>query len=330
MLKEKILNAIEDVRNGKLFSEVKEYSPVEKRNEALFFFKPEVLKPRVDFGKILEITLDKFSEFGVSIESACVFSGEYLKKYEIMAKHYGVINRIAREGKSAVSPAAKKKFREFFGEDIERAPVLGAFQFLEKYPEFNEFSLYVLWENLEMKRLASGTSCEKIRIGENFMYVLNGFHPYQLLHFTAGDSLIVVMAVVSDSSWKGLRREMLGATDPLHAEEGSLRRILLEKKKEFNLPEVSQGYNGMHLSAGPVEALAELLRFCSNYETGKVLSIGDTAIGRKFLEAFSEEAVKEMLQNPKIKINGREESVFDLTEEMDVEEAIETLKKFYA
>ncbi len=330
-MKEKIFETLKECK-GKEFSikEIKQYSPIEeKKNELLFFIKPEVFEDGVNFEKILEITLEKFCEFGVEIESAALVSGIYLKKYNIMAEHYGVINKVARFGKKELTSQALENFEKIFGVSPEKAEIFGAFEFLEKYKEFNEFALDVLWENLENKKLASGIYCEKVKIGNKTVFVLNGFHPYQLLHYTRENAMILVMAVASDSKWKVLRNEMLGATNPANAKEGSLRRIFLEKKEELGLKEVSQGYNCVHLSAGPVEALVEILRFCSNYETGKRLKPEDTAIGKKFLAVFSEETIQKFIENPKVEYEGKTQGVFDITEEMDVDEAIEVLKKIF-
>ncbi len=327
-LKKEILRSVSEFREkGFLIKEIKPYEPENCKNELVFFFKPEVLLPQsVNLGLLLDVTFEKFEEFDVKVESLSVLSGEYLKKHDIMARHYGVINRIARFGKRELTTEALEKFKEIFGVEAEKANLLGAFEFLERYKDFNAFSLNVLWENLENKKLASGTYCEKVRVGEETVYLLNGFHPYQLLHFTRKEAFIVVMAVASDTNWKRLRQDFIGATNPEKAKEGSLRRILLEKKEELRIPMVTQGYNGFHLSAGPVEALAELLRFCSNYETGNLLTPEKTVIGKKFLKAFGKEIVEKLMENPKVNYNGRLLGVFDITEELDTDDAIEVLK----
>lgn len=326
-----ILKGVNEFREkGFLFKEIKKYSPIEKSNELLFFFKPEILVDKnIDLKKVLEITFEKFNEFEIEIESLSIISGEYLKKHGIMAKHYGVINRIATNGKKELTSESLEKFKEIFGISAEEAEILGAFQFLKKYPYFNEFSLNVLWENLENKKLASGTYCEKIKVGESYVYVLNGFHPYQLYHFTRKEAFIIVMALSSDTEWRVLRQDFIGATNPLEAKEKSLRKIFFEKRKELRIPVISQGYNGVHLSAGPVEALAEILRFCSNYEKNILLKPEDTAIGRKFLEAFDEKTLEKIMENPKIKVDSKLTTVFDLTEEMNTSQAIEVLKKYF-
>ena len=146
-----LINAVCEFRKNKfLIKEIKPYEPIEKENELLFFFKPEILVPKtINLKKVFEITEEKFKEFETEVEYISLISGEYLKKHEIMAKHYGVINKVAKHGKNELTSQALKNFEEIFGISPEKAEILGAFQFLEKFPYFNEFSLNVLWENLE-------------------------------------------------------------------------------------------------------------------------------------------------------------------------------------
>jgi nucleoside diphosphate kinase len=62
----------------------------------------------------------------------------------------------------------------------------------------------------------------------------------------------------SKSSWADFRGKVLGATDPTTADEGSLRRTILDKYSDLGLAEVPNvGDNGVHASASPFEALAE-------------------------------------------------------------------------
>ncbi len=309
---EKVLKELESFEKGEKV--VSEYREINKRHEFLFFFKPEVFFDGVNVKRVFEITEEKFREFGIETSFISIVGFDKLK--EIIPKHYGVINEIARKGIEALSREAREKFKEVFGEDIESATLLGAFQFLERYPFFNEASLDVLWENAGCKKLASGTYCARVKVFNDTVYILNGFHPNQILHYTKEGRKIVVVVGHSDASWKELRQDLIGATNPYDAKEGSLRRIFLEMKEELGLKEVSQGYNCVHLSAGPIEAIAEIVRFCN-------LPLEKLAMARRIIEVCGREKLERALENPVI--NGSK--VFDLTEEVDVEEAIEVVKK---
>ena len=45
------------------------------------------------------------------------------------------------------------------------------------------------------------------------------------------------------------------SSNPIKANKGSIRKTLLDNKDLYGLKEVSQGANGVHLSAGAVEGL---------------------------------------------------------------------------
>jgi hypothetical protein len=59
-------------------------------------------------------------------------------------------------------------------------------------------------------------------------------------------------------SWADFRGEVLGATNPTLAPEGSVRRTILDNYKQLGLKtKPNTGDNGVHASASPFEALAE-------------------------------------------------------------------------
>ena len=90
---------------------------------------------------------------------------------------------------------------------------------------------------------------------------LNGFHPRQLSFFTAADAACAFLHCSSATSWEQLRSDLIGSTDPSKAADGSIRGRLYADPAGFGLETVSYNFNGVHMSAGPLEGLAELQRF---------------------------------------------------------------------
>ena len=134
--------------------------------------------------------------------------------------------------------------------------------------------------------------------------------------------------MVSDLSWTDARNKLIGSTNPAKAETSSIRRNLLDNCETFGLAEVSQGVNGVHLSAGPVEGLVELVRYNSNFaDTSAVKTIADFAFGKMLLNNFSEAQIATILANANINYEGKTISIFDLTEEKNSDEAIALLKQ---
>ncbi len=314
-----------------------EYAPVFEneesvtgKNEFLFFVKPEITleSPQIKLAEILEMVFGKIKEFGLQIQNISVLSASYLKTHDIIAQHYGVINQIASNAKQNMSDNAKAKFSALFGKSVDEVDVLGGIEFLEKYDMFNATSADFLWQNKKNQKLAGGTYCEDIKMDGEVVYVVNGFHPRQLLHFTEKGRSIVVFTLAGDVDWADARGKFIGATDPESAAEGSVRGTLLKNKDTFGLAEVSQGSNGAHLSAGPIEGLIELIRYNSNFGNADgAKTYKDFSFGKTLAENFSESQIELILANIDVEVDGESISIFDLTEEKNSDESIELLKK---
>lgn len=302
------------------------------RNEYLFFIKPEISLPSesIKLEQILQLIQEKIRAFGFNVHNVKILSAEYLERYNIISQHYGVINKISSGALQNMSDSAKDKFREIYGRSVEESRVVGGIEFLTQFPEFNAYSIDYLWQNLENKKLAGGTYCEVVKIDNEVLYLVNGFHPRQLKHFTEAGRSIIVFTLSGDVPWSEARSNFIGATNPASANSGSLRRELLDRKDEFRLLEVSQGVNGVHLSAGPIEALIELKRYNSNFmESAGVKEYSSFSMGRRLESNFPIDVVEKILSNVNIDVDGKAVSVFDLTEEKDSDEAIAILKGYF-
>ncbi len=296
-------------------------------NNWLFFIKPEITQPlpTIKLEAVVTLIMEHVQRYGLTIHEVRLLSADYLKDHALIKQHYGVIDTVATVGAEALSETARERFKEIFGVEVGEVKTLGGLQLLEQYPFFNAHSLDCLWQNQENQKLAGGMYAEKVRIDLETIYMLNAFHPRQLEHFTEKGRCIVVMSLSGSLSWKESRQHFIGATKPQNAEPGSLRRLLFEGKAELGLPEVSQSYNGVHLSAGPVESLVESLRFESDHDGGVPLDPSALPFGRQCVEAFG--CVPDaLLHNALVTIDGHMKSVFDLTEELDAADAIEVLK----
>lgn len=304
-------------------------SNLTKRNELLFFFKPEVTNlPESQFRSVLNLAFEIFEKYNLLPTGAFILSGHYVDAHDLAAQHYGVINQIARKGAHGLSSLAQTKFKEVFGVPLEKAHVLGAFEFLHKYPFFDARSLNILWDNCGNTKLAGGTYCAEVLVLGEKIYLLNGFHPFQLRHLTDKGSSLVVVVFQSDTAWATLRMEMLGVTNPEKAAAGSLRRVLWERCNEFGLMEVSQAYNCAHLSAGPLEAIVEIQRFISDHTKHGLMSPFDIAAGKYLIaQGFDSEFLTRLFENPALKWEDERTSPFDLTEEMDLDECAAFLRR---
>jgi hypothetical protein len=316
-----------------LFDEIYNDSTVPTgKNEFLFFIKPELTleSTSIKLERILHLIYDKIRIFGLRVYNIKILSARYLENYDIIAQHYGVINRIAANAIQNMSDSAKDKFKDAYSKSVGECRVVGGLETLNLFPNLNAYSLDYLWQNLENKKLAGGTYCEVIKIDNEVIYLINGFHPRQLKHFTETGRSIIVFTLSGDLSWSEARSSFIGATNPSSANKGSIRRELLDRKDEFGLSEVSQGVNGVHLSAGPIEALIELRRYNSNFaDSSKIKEFSSYSMGRKLEENFPNDVVEKILSNVNVVVDGKAISIFDLTEEKDSDEAIAILKQYF-
>jgi len=298
-------------------------------HQFLFFIKPEITVTlnTDNLQRILHMMLDQFSNYHLSITRMNILGAAYLEKYHIIDRHYGVINSLSKDPRTFLSPEAKEKFLTLFHRSTDEVKLLGGIEFLQHYPSHTPQSLNDLWQAQESVKLGGGAYCVSLIVQGEPLYLINGFHPLQLIHFTGKKRSIVTFALCGNLNWSMARNQFIGKTNPQEAAPGSLRNRLLVGKKEYGLPVVSSSFNGFHLSAGPLEGLVELIRYGSDYSSGQIKTAHDYTFGKLLLQEFDENTVAKICSNVVVTVDGKKVPVFDLTEEKNSPEALELLKK---
>lgn len=300
----------------------------EFENELLFFIKPEITKfsPTTNMDAVLNTIFEKLNQFGVQIVRVQLLGASYLKDSRAMASHYGVINKVASDPKAHMSAQAKDKFRELFGADISEVPVYGGIEALAMYTELTPISLEELWRTSHIVKLAGGTYCSLVEIDNKPIYLINGFHPLQLEYFIAEGRSIVAFHIVSNTDWSTLRTDLIGATNPSEAKAGSLRNQFLMAQSFYGLDEVSQGSNGVHLSAGPIEGTVEISRFFDGANELEV-ALPNRPLFKSLADKFTALEVFHIMKDGKVQIGNAVMSVYDATEEKNSGDAVALLLK---
>jgi len=286
----------------------------QERNQFIVFLKPECFWGAWE--NIVNLLLRKLNLFDVQIEGASLISGTYLRKHKIIDRHYGVLNRIAREGKNACSMHAMRKATELY-KDISQYRILGGYQFLKEYREFSPYSLCILNDNIGTQKLGSGTYSIAANLFNQKVLILNGFHPYQLEHLTQSGTQILALACSSSRKWKDLRENLIGSINPQYAKNGSFRRELSDGQRDFSLEQIDVAHNYIHISPGPLEGLFQVVRFMSNYEEQSIVPFERINLGKAPGLHFDENAMTILEKNPEIHIDETPIPVFDYTEDMD-------------
>ncbi len=322
---EQILNGIE---SKEAYKEVYKNSDAKGKHEFLFFLKPEVLgiTEGTKVNEVLQLTLNKMADFDMEIASCKIIRSEYLKEYKIMNAHYGAIGEVSSDA-NAMSDKAKKKFQQVFGNPLSEVKAYGGQQFLDTYKEFDNYTLDVLWQNNNAaEKLAGGTYCQRLKLDDEKVFLLNGFFPRYVNHFTGEGRFLVVFVLRSNISWRKARQSFIGGTDPVSAKEGSLRSDFRKNAAALGLGEIAKSSNGAHLSAGPVEGLVELIRFNSDLSKNIHLNASHFQFGKSMLEKMEDAKVATWLQNARIKLDeNKYEPSFDLTEEKDADAVLKMI-----
>jgi hypothetical protein len=109
---------------------------------------------------------------------------------------------------------------------------------------------------------------------------------------------------------------VVGATQPEQAQPHSVRGVLLSRAAELGIGEVAVSTNGVHGSAGPVEAMVEIARFLE-------VDPAQTALGAALLGAGVPAATIEALTSSGDAGGDLRQKVFDATEEVEPAAAVE-------
>jgi hypothetical protein len=123
----------------------------------------------------------------------------------------------------------------------------------------------------------------------------------------------------SGRSWASFRTDVVGATRPEQAVAHSVRGVLLARAAELGIGEVSVSTNGVHGSAGPVEAMVEIARFLE-------VDPAQTVLGAALLAAGVAPTLIEQLTSSGDAGGELRQKVFDATEEVEPADAIEYVK----
>ncbi len=291
-------------------------------NDFVLFMKPEVTSQIGfdDFIKLFSEVIDAMASHRIHINQIFLLSAGYLARHHIIEEHYKAIHDGAKDPLRSFTWKAKDTFVQVYGRHPGEANVLGGWEMLKRYPDLDALQLNDLWLRNAFRKLDSGMYCSKIRIDSEDVFLVNGFAPRQIAHYTADDRFIILFDLSARLDWPIIRYDFCGTTNPPDAKPGSLRNNLFANQKRYKA-ETDISNNGFHLSAGPLEALKEKMNFL------RISDPGSIPFGKKLLQHFSRHEVQGMLSNPPLTVNDTVSSVFNVTEDLNSDEALELLMK---
>lgn len=290
------------------------------KNQLLAFFKPEVFlnKTPDKIEKIMKLVFEKLEKYEVSVDGTALFPGSVIGKHQIMDRHYGVINTLSKNASKILSDEEKELVFKTLGITNQNTKILGGHEAFEIAGINKTYDFDQYWLEAKSTKVKSGFYVRTMKINNEEIVVVDGFHPHQLAHYTEEDRHLGVMLVSSNTPWSKLRDEMLGATFPESANPDSIRGFLFKNASDYGFDKVGIDNNIMHLSAGPTEALFEIDNFLNSPFGIDFLEKEAKLAEELLLAGVSKENVKKVLTDKEL---------HNELEHKDTDEAVKVIKK---
>jgi nucleoside diphosphate kinase len=317
----------------------------QQTNSAIVFVKPHAVNQSVQ-----DLVRKKLEDCGISIVHSGRIDAGTIDEKGLIDTHYGAIAARALRmlpTDLVVQAGPKADFKRLFGVSwdaaVERGLVCNArdaaaklgmtpLQLSEECSKTRRGvdqlkfggGFYVARLRLDQLRRGGGGghvakegSTRSTRSYEegHYVFVVNGFYEGMRAKFTAPGSCIQFYQVEWDSSvlpWEKFRGEVVGATNPREAAEGSIRNTIFKQWKSLGLAaEPDTGDNAVHASAGAFEGLAERANWLA-------ADVAGDPFGEALIRAgIPADTIGAWMGDPAVLFDGRRQSLFDLLEDLD-------------
>jgi len=296
------------------------------QNELVLFMKPELqmVSDPAYIGESARLILQKLAEYQAEVHGIAIVGGQFLANNGIMDRHYGYINHLSKQASKILSAEDLAKIAAGLGlPSIVGIPLYGGHEYLNSHPEETIAHLNAFWFSKKAIKIRSGFYIQQYEKNGAPFILVNGFHPSQLVHFTAPDHRIVLFLVHSNTPWQALRNDMVGNTFPEKAAPSSIRGTFFADPAGYGLTKVDISQNGAHLSAGPFEGVFEVLNFFGSlYERADQKPL-PLLIRRLMARGLSAEAALKVRANPAVTLGEKTTDLFSATEDMETDAAID-------
>eukprot|EP00510_Aplanochytrium_minuta_P008119 CAMPEP_0184037648 /NCGR_PEP_ID=MMETSP0955-20130417/41201_1 /TAXON_ID=627963 /ORGANISM="Aplanochytrium sp, Strain PBS07" /LENGTH=353 /DNA_ID=CAMNT_0026325865 /DNA_START=135 /DNA_END=1196 /DNA_ORIENTATION=+ len=308
-------------------------------NQALVFVKPHATNP-----KCIKFVREQLEKNDIRVIHELTRSSKRLERS--IDDHYAIPAGpavIDTPDELPVSESAKIAFKNSFGEDwdtvLREKRVVNAKTFAEMY---DQVDLSEEWdhEKTVKARIGTGTKVAKLvgandRHSRDHHYVVNGFYLAMRNRFVNSSAEVHFFLVEFDEKkvpWEVFRRDIVGTTDPAKAVDGSLRNLIYKGWKDLGLgSEPDYGNNGVHASAGPLEAFRERLLWDDEFvdDPFNKHNVEQDQLGSELLRAGIDMSdIIALLSNADVQAanSGEYTAAFDATENMNTSDAISFIK----
>lgn len=292
-------------------------------NKALVFLKPKAATPAFTH-YVSHVLRDR----GVRASDPIEVPMERMRDEGLVDAHFFSISQAAvrqSPNQLVLSDKALNRFSESFGlawsDALQTGKVYNAAQMMGRMKLADGAAFLQRWLSAPQARLAPGLYVAKFKEPEGF--VLNGFYPALRQRFVTAGAKVICFDVAfqaSELSWERFRRDIIGDNRPEEANPGSLRRCLLERYADLGCTPPNVNQNGVHASAGPVEALRERWVWLGE-------DPAESPLGQSLLRnGLSRNGLDHWMDNTTVTLAGTTGPVFEITENMDSSEVLQSLR----
>lgn len=264
-------------------------------NRAMIIVKPRALNPETT-----RFVQSYLTTHRIAVLHKEVVSKETVAKKDLFAQQYfQILGGAEADPASLEIPRAKQElFQQRHGiswaDAVAKGDVVSAAGALQKLG-LTSAELFQQ-EAVAEKPLRLTSTIMVVRLGS--VFVVNGFAlHWRDTFFEGADSLMWLMVEFDPAtlSWEKFRSDILGTTDPAEAPKESIRGQLYEHWQALGMKErPTKLYNGVHASAGPLEALHERITWTS-------IKLEDDPFGRLLLSSGIPKAtVNAWIENPSL------------------------------
>lgn len=237
--------------------------------------KPEVLAAD-DVADTMAETARVLGEAETAILRCAVMPAKDFARRGHLFLHYPRLHRVAADGERALCSGARRALGAL-ASSVAADGVLSAYEAMTFDADLTPAVLEDRCRVAGIHKLGSGSYASVIKTDRRRLVVLNGFLPALYTGYLASSTFVGMLECHSHEEIAALRSGLLGALHPAEAAPGSLRGALGAFARQRHGLALSEGRNGVHLSAGHLEAMFQVWRY---FGAADGQAMGDTPFGR--------------------------------------------------
>lgn len=281
--------------------------------------KPELL-PREQVVATLDAVEELVEARGDRVLGRRLTRADLFLRLGFLAHHYPRLTRVARYGPAMLDAQASASLDRLCVE-TGAVKVLDAYTALRD-PRFSTpAELDHACRRAGIVKLSTGSYASAIDDPQAAgpVVVLNGFVPALEQGYRDPDRYVAAVLCGGSDDIPYLRSAVLGDLDPGAAQPGTLRALGYSLRAAAGGAPLAAGTNGIHLSAGHLEALFQQELY---FGPAAAELTADTGFRKRLRAAgITEQALVPLRHDPNRRVLSRERSPYELTEEVDGEAA---------